>query len=208
MAERLIRARLEPGDRVVCLGDSITADPHGYVTMAQQVLCLSRPGLQVINAGAPGNTAADMASRFEADVLARKPSWVTISAGGNDVLRAVPVTEYASSLQVMMDVAQAAGTRVAVCTPTPVEPQLAGIPVDAVNALIAQYAAWLKRTVRQRGLLLIPMHEVFELVHEAADPADAVCLTHDGLHMSPAGRYLMGLTFLAAFGVSLDPDSN
>jgi lysophospholipase L1-like esterase len=200
MGEHLVRAKLAAGDRIICLGDSITADPHGYVTMAQQVLCLSRPGLAIINAGAPGNTAADMAGRFEADVLAREPSWVTISAGGNDALRAVSVGDYADSLQAMMDAAQAAGTRVAVCTPTPVEPPLAGVPVASVNALIAQYAAWLKQTVRERALLLIPMHEVFQLVHEAADPSDAVRLT--------AGRYLMGLTFLAAFGVSLDPDSN
>jgi hypothetical protein len=47
------------------------------------------------------------------------------------------------------------------------------------------------------------MYELTELVHDASEPGDEVWLTSDGVHMSPTGRYLMGLTFLAAFGFSL-----
>lgn len=208
MADDVRCARLVPGDRLVCLGDSITADPHGYVTMAQQVLCLSRPELRVINAGAPGDTAEDMAARFERDVLARRPSWVTISAGGNDAVRSTSAVDFGCTLQTMIDAARAAGARVGLCTPTPLEPEFTGPPVGMANALIAQYAAWIARAAGEQGLLLIPMHETFRLVHETSDPADPARLTHDGVHMSPMGRYLMGLTFLAAFGVSLEPNAN
>ena len=202
------RATLQPGDRLVCLGDSITADPHGYVTLAQQVLAVSRPGAEVINAGVAGHTAANLAARFRRDVLEREPSWATISVGGNDAVHGVSVAKYERALQAMIDAAQAAGVSVALCTPTPVEPGFTGAPVDAVNALVAQYAGRIEAMAGEQSLLLIPMHAVFRLVHEASDPADPVRLTHDGVHMSPAGRYLMGLTFLAAFGVSLEPSAN
>jgi lysophospholipase L1-like esterase len=208
MTEAVKRARLKPGDRLVCLGDSITADPHGYVAMAQQVLSLSRPGITIINAGGPGNTAEDMAARFETDVLAHGPSWVTISAGGNDAVQGVPLADYQRSLLQMIEAAQGAGVCVGLCSPTPFEPQFTGAPVDTVNALIAEYATWIARAAMEQALLLIPMHETFRLVQEASDPADPGRLTHDGVHMSPMGRYLMGLTFLAAFGVSLEPNAN
>jgi acyl-CoA thioesterase-1 len=199
---------LKPGDRVVCLGDSITADPHGYVALAQQVLPSVRRGTEVINAGVAGQTAADIAARFGGDVRRRRPSWVTISTGGNDAVRGASLAGYGGSLQAMIDAARAAGVSVGLCTPTPVEPDFAGAPIDAVNALVAQYAAWIEQAAGEQGLLLIPMHAMFRLVHETSDPADPVRLTHDGVHMSPAGRYLMGLTFLAAFGVSLEPNAN
>ncbi|MBM3471801.1 MAG: SGNH/GDSL hydrolase family protein [Armatimonadetes bacterium] len=208
MAEHVRCARLKPGDRLVCLGDSITADPHGYVAMAQQVLSLSRPGITVINAGVPGETAANMAARFDSDVLAHRPSWVTISAGGNDAVRQIPLAEYERALQDMIGAARSAGARVGLCTPTPFEPQFTDAPVDRVNALIAQYAAWVAQAATEHDLLLIPMHETFRLVQEASDPADPARLTQDGVHMSPMGRYVMGLTFLAAFGVSLEPNAN
>jgi len=208
MAEAVKCARLRSGDRLVCLGDSITADPHGYVTMAQQVLSLSRPGIEVINAGSPGNTAEDMAGRFEADVLAQRPTWVTISAGGNDAVHGVSLADYERSLMRMIEAARHARVCIGLCTPTPLEPQFTGTPVDTVNALIAKYAAWIAQAADEQDLLLIPMHETFRLVQEASDPDDAAHLTHDGVHMSPMGRYLMGLTFLAAFGVSLGPNAN
>jgi lysophospholipase L1-like esterase len=200
--------QLHPGDRVVCLGDSITADPHGYVTLAQQVLARSRPGVEVVNAGVPGHTAADLAARFTRDVVEQSATWAAISVGGNDAIHAVPTADYAVAMQTMLDAAREGRTAVALCTPTPIEPAFTGAPVEAVNALLAEYAAWIEAAVEGQGLVLIPMQAVFRLVQEASDPDDPVRLTHDGVHMSPTGRYLMGLTFLAAFGISVEPDPN
>jgi len=204
MAEAVERAGLAPGDRLVCLGDSITADPHGYVAMVRQVLALSRPDVEVINAGRPGSTAADMAAGFGREVSAHDPTWVSISIGGNDAVGRVEPAQYGASVQAMVEAATQANVRVALCTPTPFEPHFTGAPVDTVNALIAQYAAWVERVAKKRHLLLVPMYKAFELVHEGSGPDDPIRLTHDGVHPSPTGRYLMGLTFLAAFGVPLD----
>ena len=210
MAEGAVRSLLRSGDRVVCLGDSITADPEGYVTMADQVLRLSRPDdeIELINAGVCGNTAADMLARFERDVLADEPTWVTIGAGVNDAARPVPPEKYAEAVASMIDLAQAQRLQVALCTPTRFEDPEASGWADELNRTLAAYSEWLERTADQRGCLLIPMFEAFRVAMETPDVAGELWLTSDGCHMSPVGRYLMGLTFLAAFRVSLTGDPN
>jgi len=205
MAKRM----LNDGDRVVCLGDSITADPEGYVTMARQVIDLADAGggIEIINAGAGGNTAPDMLTRFREDVLPAKPTWVTISAGCNDALRPLSLPEYSDAMSDMILLAQEAGTQVGLCTPTRFEPSFIGADPDRLNDQIERYAEWCAQTAGEQDLLLIPMYELTELVHDASEPGDEVWLTSDGVHMSPTGRYLMGLTFLAAFGFSLPAGS-
>ncbi|MGQ9730611.1 MAG: SGNH/GDSL hydrolase family protein [Candidatus Zipacnadales bacterium] len=200
MAER---PRLYPGDRLLCIGDSITADPEGYVTLVREVLRLNGSGVEVINAGQAGDTAADMAARLRIEIRITRPSWVSISAGANDALQEVSVEEYARSIETMIEMAEEAAVSVALCTPTPFEPLALGIAVEEANARIAQYVAWITATAKGQDLLVVPMFDTFRLVHEASDPTDPLRLTHDGIHMSPQGRYLMGLTLLAAFGVSL-----
>ncbi len=201
MAKRM----LNDGDRVVCIGDSITADPEGYVTMARQVIDLAYPegGIEIINAGAGGNTTAEMLARFRDDVLSAKPTWVTISAGANDALHAVPLPDYDDTMSEMILLAEEAGIKVGLCTPTRIEPSYIGADPDRLNDQIERYAEWCAQTADEQDLLLIPMYELTELVHDASEPGDEVWLTSDGVHMSPTGRYLMGLTFLAAFGFSL-----
>ena len=204
MAEELLR----DGDRVVCLGDSITGDPEGYVALARQTIDLARPdaGIELINAGAGGSTAADMLARFEADVLAHKPTWVTISAGCNDAIHAVASAEYAAAMTSMIDLGLGAGVSVGLLTPTCFEPHFMGADANRLNDQIERYAEWLRDAAAERKLLVIPMHDMCVLIHESSDLDDPVWLTHDGVHMSPTGRYLMGLTFLAAFGFTLPAD--
>jgi lysophospholipase L1-like esterase len=202
-------SRLRDGDRVVCVGDSITADPQGYVAFAREVLRLSGPGERplLINAGVCGETAADMQRRFERDALERRPTWVTLSAGPNDAAHGVPLGDYARAVTAMVAAAEGAGARVGLCTPTLFEPALAGAGAAPVNERIAGYEAWLQELAAERNVLVIPMFEAFRLALEASGPDEEPWLTCDGVHPSPAGRYLMGLTFLAAFGVSLPVES-
>lgn len=205
MGKSPVRSLLHAGDRVVCLGDSITADPEGYVTMAQDVLRLARPddGIELVNAGICGNTAADMLARFEREVIAADPDWVTISAGVNDAARSVPVEDYARSIAAMIELAQGAGIRVGLCTPTLFEDPGSTDWGRELNRRLESYNAWLESAANESGCLLIPMFGTFRIVIEASADSGELWLTQDGCHMSPVGRYLMGLTFLAAFRVSL-----
>ena len=78
------------GTTIVCLGDSITAGvgAGGGATYPQRLAELL--GVPVVNAGVPGDTAAQGRARLGA-VLAQDPWLVIIELGGNDLLQRVPV---------------------------------------------------------------------------------------------------------------------
>jgi lysophospholipase L1-like esterase len=178
--------------------------------MAQDVLRLARPddGIELVNVGACGNTAADMLARFQRDVLAASPNWVTVSAGVNDAARSVTPEAYARSVAAMIELAQDAGIHVGLCTPTSFETPGSTGWAEELNGRLESYNSWVNGAASEMGCFLIPMFETFRLVIQGSETSGELWLTRDGCHMSPVGRYLMGLTFLAAFRVSLPASTN
>lgn len=70
---------------VVCFGDSITARKEGNPSPAlTHKLTQKLPKYNFINAGVSGNTTEQAIERFAADVIAKKPDYVTILFGAND----------------------------------------------------------------------------------------------------------------------------
>jgi acyl-CoA thioesterase I len=102
--------------RVVILGDSLTAglglhQRDSYPTLLQQKVDAAGLGYQVVNAGVSGDTSAGGLSRLdwalEGDVRV-----LVVALGGNDALRALPVTELRRNLSRIVEQAQARGIRV------------------------------------------------------------------------------------------------
>ena len=119
-------------DRIVFAGDSVTdmgsTNPVGeglfeglgksYVRVIENMLVSWYPELniRVTNSGISGNTSRDLLNRFERDVLALKPNWVSICIGINDVWRqfdcpaipesAVQPAEYRENLEKMLTALQ------------------------------------------------------------------------------------------------------
>jgi lysophospholipase L1-like esterase len=127
---------LKDGQMVVFLGDSITHG--GWFEYDVQLFYATRfpdRKIRVENAGISGATAASSLGRVEKDVLARKPDWVYIMFGMNDVGRhlyaqaeADAATQtgrekclaaYKSSLSEMVKKIKSSGVAVAVLTPSP-----------------------------------------------------------------------------------------
>lgn len=76
--------------QVVAFGDSITwgtgtTGDNGFVSVLSR-----RTGVEIYNAGIPGNTTGDALLRVDS-VLARSPRIVIVLLGGNDLLQNVPV---------------------------------------------------------------------------------------------------------------------
>lgn len=70
---------------VVCFGDSITARKEGNPSPALTYkLSQKLPDYHFINAGISGNTTEQAIERFAADVIAKKPDYVTVLFGSND----------------------------------------------------------------------------------------------------------------------------
>jgi lysophospholipase L1-like esterase len=76
---------LRDHDRVVFLGDSITA-LHTYSRLVEVAVRLRHPDWSItfVNAGVGGNTVRDALERLEVDVLAHAPTVVFVNFGMND----------------------------------------------------------------------------------------------------------------------------
>jgi lysophospholipase L1-like esterase len=112
---------------IVCLGDSVTGvyyhtgGHRAYPEMLELALKAAHPKAiaKVINAGISGNTTRDGLNRLDSDVLKHKPDVVTISFGLNDMVR-VPIEEYRSNLEQLIDRCREQKSQVVLCTPNAV----------------------------------------------------------------------------------------
>ncbi|HEY0008960.1 MAG TPA: GDSL-type esterase/lipase family protein, partial [Tepidisphaeraceae bacterium] len=156
---------VKSGESIAFLGDSITyfgafakdapyfskENPGGYVRLVASGLATQGIDVTVIPAGIGGNTSTHMLGRLEKDVLSKKPTWMTLSCGVNDVMhKAVELEEYKKNVTAILDRCEKAGVKVVVLTATQI-----GLPVTgAANVKLADYNAFLRDTAKARNLLL------------------------------------------------------
>lgn len=91
-----------PGRTIVCLGDSITSGVGTGPGESYCDLLAGKLGVEVINAGVPGDTTEDGLARVE-EVLAQDPWMVIVELGGNDILRSVPPARSEAALRQILD---------------------------------------------------------------------------------------------------------
>ncbi|MBI4580051.1 MAG: SGNH/GDSL hydrolase family protein [Planctomycetes bacterium] len=206
--------KIRPGERIAAMGDSIT-QAGGYLRVIDEVLARQYPELKipkVINAGISGQKAEDMVKRFEQDVVARKPDIVTISVGINDVWHRLEqphdpkvLEEFGRNLDRMVQMAQDAGARVIVLSPTVIMED----PASEGNRRLKLYIKAGREIARKRRCQYVNLHEMFlkvirnrqRLQAGRPDEHDAHQLTTDGVHMKPLGDTLMAVGVLRALGV-------
>ncbi len=75
---------LAEGDRLVAIGDSVTADRRGWFELLKASIELAVPtGVEVVNLGVSGDTTADVLERLDV-IEAARPTWVLLMLGTND----------------------------------------------------------------------------------------------------------------------------
>ena len=193
---------MKTGERVAFLGDSITAQgwtsSNGYVRLV--VAGLEANGVKIVPvpAGVGGHTSKDMLARLKRDVLEKKPDWVTISCGMNDVIHGtngVLLDQYKSNMADIVNQCQTAGIKVVLLTTT-----TAGKWDSDSSKKLGEYSAFLRDLARAKKCLLADLFPVFV---EALKPNDTLRgLTGDGVHMAPEGNILMARTILKTLGCS------
>lgn len=198
---------LKPGDTIVAIGDSITA-AGGYLKDVDAVLASQYPQLKippVVNAGIGGQKAEDLLPRFRHDVIDRKPAVVTLSIGINDVWHREKephdpkvLDRYYENVSKMVDMAQEAGIKVILLTPTVIREEPANVP----NERLVVYVDAEKRIAQEKKCELVDLHRLFleALAHKPQD-ARGNWLTGDGVHMNPRGDALMAIGVLRGLGV-------
>ena len=197
-AELLVKS----GEKVLFLGDSITQfgnNPYGYVRLVESALKTAGCRIEVIPAGVSGNKSTQMLSRFRR-LIAQKPDWLLVNCGVNDVAHStkrVELPEYQKNMRDIFDMAQNAGIKVMVLTPTVIGEDLG----NKNNQKLAGYIKFLREEAAARKLVLADTAKAFETALKSCTRKEKLKLTVDGLHMNGYGNQLMAATVLQAFGM-------
>ena len=210
------------GDKVAFLGDSITAggwgSPAGYVRLVMAGLAANGVKAEPVPAGISGHKSNDMLARLERDVLSKKPQWMTLSCGVNDVWhgkKGVPLDDAAAAVEGAYDEkvaergtykknmaeivakAQAAGAKVVLLTATVIQENLEG----PENAKLAPFNEYLRALAKEKKLPLADLNAMFQERIKAENKPGQKVLTGDGVHMNLEGNKLMATGVLQAFGL-------
>lgn len=220
----LARAEInvKSGEKIAFLGDSITAggwgNPAGYVKLVIAGLEANGVKAEPVPAGISGHKSDQMLARLDKDVLSKKPQWMTLSCGVNDVWhgpRGVPLDDamaksgtyddkvasrgtYQKNITAIIDQAQAAGVKPVMLTATVIHENLD----SKENGLLAPYNDFLRKLAKEKKVPMADLFAMFEERIKAENKPNVKVLTSDGVHMNGEGNKLMAIGVLKAFGLN------
>ncbi|HTF25299.1 MAG TPA: SGNH/GDSL hydrolase family protein [Candidatus Limnocylindria bacterium] len=216
--------QLKDGDRVVFYGDSTTeihfydniAEPRVYSTYVETYAVTRFPGwrLQFRNSAWGGDRAAGgrggpIDVRLQRDVIAYKPTVMTLMLGMNDAwglpYDAKLFNTFATGYEHIADFVKGAvpGIRLTVIQPSPYDditrpPGFEG----GYNGVLVRYGAFVKELGQRDGLTVADLNAPLIAALEkakAADSAVAQKIIPDRVHPGPAGHLLMAEALLKAW---------
>ena len=177
------------------------ARPGGYVRLVISGLEANGIKTTAIPAGISGHKSNQMLARLEKDVLSKKPDWMTLSCGVNDVwhvANGVPLDQYKVNITKIVDECQSAGIKVMILTSTMIGEDAS----TANNGKLAPYNAFLVELVKDKKCLLADLNAAMQAELAAAGPERKdKMLTRDGVHMNAAGNQMMTAGVLKSFGL-------
>jgi lysophospholipase L1-like esterase len=211
---------VKSGEKVAFLGDSITSqgagNAAGYVKLVIAGLAANGVSATMVPAGVSGNKSNDMLARLDRDVLSKKPQWMTLSCGVNDVWHgkggvplddaaaATPLYEgqrptgtYKKNITQIVEQAKAAGVKVVILTATVIKED----PNTPENKKLEAYNDFLRTLAREKNLPLADLNAQMQERIKAANLPKQNAFTVDGVHMNTEGNKIMATGILQAFGL-------
>lgn len=199
------RPAVKSGETIAFMGDSITAagwtHPSGYVRLVMAGLKANGIEAIAIPAGISGHKSDQMLDRLQRDVLDKKPGWMTLSCGVNDVwhgAKGIPLDQYRTNITAIVDRCQASGVKVMILTATVIGEELD----NENNRKLAPYNDFLRELARKKKCKLADLNAAFQKALKAEAGKPGLKLTRDGVHMIRAGDELMATHILQSFGLS------
>src|SRR5688572_2685062 len=189
------KVELKKGDRVLVLGDSLTAlaiqdknvpEGKGYVPLVREAL--KAKGVEVDAVATGGHKVTDLLQRVDKDVLTKKPTWVVIQIGVNDASAGVMPEKFKSQLEELIEKLEKGGARVIQCTCTcRIEGYSPEDPMDRKLDALAEVA---RDIARERDLPLVDLRQAFREYWKKHNPENKPrgFLTYDGNHWTEAGH--------------------
>jgi len=209
---------IQPKSNLVMIGDSITdcdrARPvgerqglgNGYVSLVNAMLGAACPAhhIRVLNTGVSGNTVLDLEARWEMDVLALRPDWLSVMIGINDVWRQfdsplareqhVSLETYAATLEKLVARTRPQLKGLVLMTPYFIEPNRA----EPMRAMMDRYGAVVKQLADRYQAIFVDTQAAFDGLLENVHP---MALAWDRVHPNLTGHMLLARAFLSAVGL-------
>ena len=199
---------LKKGEKIIFLGDSITAGgggAKGYITVIKNALTEKHKdlGIEVVNAGVSGNKVPNLQARLEKDVLAKKPTLVVIYIGINDVwhgeknaANGTSKEKFEEGMKDIISKIKAIDARVILCTPTVIGEKTGG--ANSLDAKLDEYSEITRKLAKELKLPLCDLRQAFvdHLKSNNTDNKESKVLTTDRVHLNEAGNKLVADTML------------
>jgi len=205
----------EKQKKVLFIGDSITdsgrrdvAIPfgNGYVSIVRTFLLARYPdlNLNIGNKGISGNTVRDLAGRWETDVIAEKPDYLSVCIGINDVWRqfsndptAVYPEEYQTTYRRLLQrTKDTTSAKLIIMTPYHIEPD----HTQPMRKQMDAYGLIALGLAKDFGALAINVQAAFDSALRATTPE---FWSGDQFHPNGPGATLIAHTVLKAVGFEL-----
>jgi lysophospholipase L1-like esterase len=211
----LAKLELADGDSIVFLGDSITHQ-RLYTQYVEDYFYTRMPHLRLKlhNAGVGGARAWDALQRFDKDVAAYTPKYVTILLGMNDGTYR-PYDEatfqtYRTDMTQLLQQLEAIGAKPIPMTPTMYDARANRIgakPRDPAsnelyNSVLAYYGTWLRDVAQEHGYGFVDMWGPLNnltLQERKKDPK--FTLIADAVHPGPDGQLVMAMAIVNDLGL-------
>jgi len=215
--------KIKPGSRLLFIGDSVTdcgrlrpvgsgsriALGNGYVAEVEAALAAkpSKKPVRITNMGVSGNTVRDLASRWDSDVLALEPEWLSVMIGINDVWRqfdratqreAVPLDEYWETYDRLIAKVRPGLAGLVLMTPYYVQDERR----DLMRLQMDEYGLVVRDLARRHDALLVDTQGAIDKVLERLD---YTLVAPDRVHPTGIGHKVLASAFLRAIGVTPSP---
>ncbi len=212
------KVSLSDGDSFVFLGDSIT-HASMYTQYVEDYYYTRYPNkrIQFHNAGVSGDHAYHCVDRFEKDIAAFKPKYVSILIGMNDgryeAFDDKIVKAYQTNMTKVLDLIAGINATPIVMTPTmyDLRPALKGdnwvskkkAAVIDYNATLSYFGMWGLKQANDRGAGFVNMFEPLNrITREQRKYKSNFTLIPDAVHPEGDGQLIMALAMLEDIGAS------
>jgi lysophospholipase L1-like esterase len=211
----LAKLDLKSGDSIVFLGDSITHQCL-YTQYVEDFFYTRYPKMRLKfhNSGVGGAKAWDALARFDRDVAAYKPKYVTVLLGMNDG-QYQPFNEaifqtYYKDMQELIAKIKEIGAQPILMTPTMFDARAARMgkrkrdpaAVELYNSVLAYYGTWLREVASESGFGFVDMYSPLNNITLTARQKDpSFTIIKDAIHPDPPGQVVMAYALLSDMNV-------
>lgn len=176
---------------------------EGYVNLVNAFLtgCCSDKQVMVVNKGVNGNTIRHLKERWNKDVLAYSPDWVSIMIGVNDAWRhfdgvltqvdQVSFEEYEATYRELIEETKKQGAQVIVIAPCMFEPN----KEDKMRQMVCKYASIAEKVAKEYGTIFVDTQKDVDEYLENLSP---YLVTQDRVHPNVAGHMIIARAFMKA----------